>query len=111
MHKVIKLFLVALCLSLISVFFNHANAAVLPLQNPTSTINLKSHWQVLEDKSGKLTINDILHVERAQATNTDTKQASSISFKNLAGDLSASYTQSVYWLKLELQRQDPSVSN
>jgi signal transduction histidine kinase len=82
----------------------------LPLRSAPNTINLKSHWQVLEDKSGKLSIADILQVERAQTNSIDIKQKAAISFKNLAGDLSASYTQSVYWLKLDLQRQDPSVS-
>nr|WP_315466493.1 sensor histidine kinase [uncultured Undibacterium sp.] len=110
MYNLNKLFLVTLYLCLTSVLFSHANAAVLPLQSTPDTINLKSHWQVLEDKSGKLTIADILHVEQAQANSADAKQQPAISFKNLAGDLSASYTQSVYWLKLEVQRQDPSAS-
>ncbi|GGX05919.1 sensor histidine kinase [Undibacterium macrobrachii] len=110
MHKVIKLLLIVLCWQLFDCSIGHATAKVLPLQNSTNAINLKSHWQVLEDKSGSLTINDILRLEQADSSKAERTPKAANGFRLLSGNLSASYTRSVFWLKLDLQRQDPATS-
>lgn len=103
MYKVIKLFLCLFFFSIVSVTSSSADAQVLPLQSASTTINLKSHWQVLEDKSGNLSIADFLQ--------DPTAQAPALRFTTLSGDLSTSYTNSVYWLRLELQRQNAQASD
>lgn len=110
MYKVIKLFLVVLSLQFFDCSISHANAKVLALQSKVNAINLKSHWQVLEDKSSTLTIDDILRLDQADASQTMRNPKDVNGFKSLSGNLSASYTRSVYWLKLELQRIDPAAS-
>lgn len=110
MHKVIKLLLVVFCWQLFDCSISHATAKVLLLQSSTNAINLKSHWQVLEDKSGSLTIDDVLRLDQRDPSQAERIPKDANGFKLLSGNLSASYTRSVFWLKLELQRQDPTAS-
>ncbi len=103
MHKEIKLFLSLLYLCIFCFTSSIVDAAILPLQTSPEAINLKSHWQVLEDKTGSLSITDILQDQASAAPKPI--------FTALPGDLSASYTKSVYWLKLELQRKNTQASS
>ncbi|MBC3920805.1 sensor histidine kinase [Undibacterium sp. CY18W] len=71
-------------------------AAPLNLKGDTGKLALTSQFQLLEDKSGQLSINDIM---RPEVTSR---------FRPLRGNLSASYSTSAYWLRLDLQRASPS---
>lgn len=73
-----------------------ADSTVLKLQENPAAIDLKSHWQVLEDKNAQLDIDTLL--------STETNLVDRPHFQALKGNLSVSYTKSVYWLKLDLQR-------
>jgi signal transduction histidine kinase len=107
MHKLIKLFLSLFFFSIAGITIGSADAQIVRLQSTSATINLKSHWQVLEDKSGQLSIGDFLQ----DPTTPAHTQTPALQFKALSGDLSVSYTNSVYWLKLELQRQNAQTSD
>lgn len=98
MTKLIKTFLLAITIVCTNAWALEGLPKVLSLQATQGVLNPKSYWQVLEDKTGALDIHTLL--KDAQATQKELK------FQALAGDLSSSYTRSVYWLKLELQRQD-----
>ncbi len=87
-----------------------AQANVLPLNQHATAINLRSHWQVLEDKSGQLDIAAIIQSEQNVTDSATGSRQSLVNFQPLKGDLSAAYTKSVYWLKLELQRTDALAS-
>ncbi len=73
---------------------NHAAAATLQLDSATTQRSLNSEFEVSEDKSARLSIHDIQQA------------AIAAKFKPLAGNLSASYTRSAYWLRFSLQRSD-----
>lgn len=78
----------------------HANADVLRLDNQEVQISLQSHFQLLEDKTGTLDIRDILKPEINRR------------FSPVSGNLSAGYTNSVFWLRLDLQRtQENTIRN
>jgi signal transduction histidine kinase len=105
MYKVIKLFISLLLFSIVSLTSGHTDAQILHLQSASASINLKSHWQVLEDKAGNLSIADLLRDPTTESL------APALQFSTLPGDLSMSYTNSVYWLKLELKRQNAQTSD
>ncbi|MBI3285693.1 MAG: sensor histidine kinase [Burkholderiales bacterium] len=75
-----------------------AGAATLSLNRDSGRLALATHWDMLEDQSGRLDINDIVQAEHAGR------------FQPLAGDLNVSYSKSVYWLRLRLQRSDALAS-
>jgi signal transduction histidine kinase len=72
-------------------------ASSFPLQNNGKISSLKSYWEVLEDPSGKLTIDTILNTENVNR------------FTPLKGNLSVAYTHSAYWLRASVQRKDANV--
>lgn len=79
-----------------------ARAGVLPLHSTPTEINLQSQWQVLEDKAGNINIDTLIK--------SDLSAQAGYAFQPLKGNLSVSYTRSVYWLKVDLQRQDNQAS-
>lgn len=87
-----------------------AQAQLLTLDTKSTSVNLRSQWQVMEDKSGKLEIADILQADQTAMAIANKEERPQIVFQALKGDLSVSYTKSVYWLKLELQRTDALAS-
>ncbi|MFZ6655103.1 sensor histidine kinase [Undibacterium sp. TJN19] len=86
------LFALCFCIRALPVY-----ATTLSLDGQTGKFSLASQFQLLEDKGGQLTIQDILRPEIARQ------------FKPLKGNLSASYSKSAYWLRLDLQRASTSV--
>ncbi|MBR7801217.1 sensor histidine kinase [Undibacterium fentianense] len=64
----------------------------LAIQLDRTSFDLNGHWQIFEDKSATIGIEQILNEVNAHK------------FAKLKGNLSASYTDSVYWLKLSIQR-------
>jgi len=83
------LFLFALCCGLCN---TTAHAGTVTLAAGQQEVSLSSAWQVYEDKSAKLQIADIADPAHAQQ------------FRPLQGNLSASFSSSVFWLKLDVQR-------
>ena len=75
-----------------------AYAGTLELHDGSGKFPLTSQFQLLEDKSGQLDIKDVMQA--------DTEGQ----FKPLPGNLSASYSKSVFWLKLALKRSNEGVS-
>ncbi|CAN5730977.1 hybrid sensor histidine kinase/response regulator LadS [soil metagenome] len=71
-----------------------AGAATLNLAGNTSSLSLSSQFEVFEDKTAALDINDILAPVVSSA------------FRPLSGNLNASYTDSAYWLKFNIKRHD-----
>ena len=69
-----------------------AQAATLQLSEKTNKISLNSHFQIFEDKSGKLDLSQVSEPQHQQQ------------FADLRGTLNAGYTHSAFWLKLDLQR-------
>lgn len=76
---------------------NSVLAAPLSLNGDTGKLALTSQFQLFEDKSGQLSITDIMQPEFASR------------FKPLRGNLNASYSKSAFWLRLDLQRASPSI--
>ncbi|MCH8621496.1 sensor histidine kinase [Undibacterium sp. TS12] len=74
------------------------HAATLSLDSDQGKLSLTSQFDLLEDKTGKLDIQDILKPEYASQ------------FRHLPGNLRASYSKSVFWLRLDLQRSKLTVS-
>lgn len=101
MMKLIKTILITIILIYTSSGTAETQAKVLSLQATPTTVHLRSHWQVLEDKTGSVDITTLMNA--AQSTQSTQTQ---LMFQPLKSDLSVSYTRSVYWLKLELQRHD-----
>jgi len=94
-----RLFIFALLL--LSLLFKGytAQAAVTSLDKGEQKIPLNAHFQMLEDKTGKLDIQDIL----TPAINQQ--------FRPLHGSLSEGYTSSAFWLRLDIQRSSAEASN
>lgn len=88
-------------LLLLSLFFKGytAQAAVTSLEKREQKIPLNAHFQMLEDKTGKLDIQDILTPSINQQ------------FRPLHGSLSQGYTSSAFWLRLDIQRSSAEASN
>ncbi|MFZ3001103.1 MAG: sensor histidine kinase [Undibacterium umbellatum] len=83
------LFLFAFCLGMCNM---GAHAATVKLDGGQQEVSLRSAWQVYEDKTAQLKIADITHPAHAPR------------FQPLQGNLSASFSSSVFWLKLDVQR-------
>ncbi|MBC3869341.1 sensor histidine kinase [Undibacterium oligocarboniphilum] len=75
----------------------HATAGILRLDDRQEQISLQSHFQMLEDKTSTLDIRDILKPEINQR------------FRPMSSNLSAGYSNSVFWLRLDLQRTPESI--
>ncbi|MFZ6843467.1 sensor histidine kinase [Undibacterium sp. RuTC16W] len=69
-------------------------SANLEIKADTRRLSLDSQFDVLEDKSGQLSIQDVVQPGTAH------------NFKALKGNLNVSYTRSVYWLRFSLQKTD-----
>ncbi|MFZ6871540.1 sensor histidine kinase [Undibacterium sp. Di27W] len=87
------LLLFALCLGMCN---TTAHAKSLKLDGSKDEISLRSSFQVYEDKSAQLQIADI---SKAEYENK---------FQPLHGNLSASFSSSVFWLKLDIQSTQPA---
>jgi len=85
---------VVLCFCIVG---SSAHATPLNLKGDTGKLALTSQFQLYEDKSGQLSITDILQPEIASR------------FQPLPGNLNASYSKSAFWLRLDLQRASPSI--
>lgn len=89
------LLLLAFCLGCCATF---AHAAIVRLDDGKNEISLRSAFRVHEDKSARLEITDIL------------KPASTVEFRPLQGNLNASFSQSVFWLKLDIQASQAALA-
>jgi len=92
-----RLLLTCLCrlwLALLLSAASCAHANTLRLDTDTGKLSLQSQFDMWEDRSGKTGIADILRNENA------------LDFQPLSGNLSAGYTHSAFWLRLDLQRRD-----